>query len=125
MQEKILDLGWSVLPHPPYLPDFTQSNFSIKYSDNFPRRLGENVWRKLLALKSSWILRGINKLPYKCQVVIQNNGELIEINLLLNYSWINYILLKQIIYDSTWYIYIYIYIYIYMEVNNGLLSNNM
>ena len=29
---------------------------------------------------------------------------LIEINSLLNYSWINYILLKQIIYDSSQYL---------------------
>ena len=48
---------------------------------------------------AKFYLRGINKLPDKLQGVIQNNDKkkklLIEINSLLNYSWINCILLKQ------------------------------
>ena len=46
---------------------------------------------------AEFCLRGINKLPSKWQEVIQNSCEYttVEIDSLLNFSWIHYILLKQ------------------------------
>ena len=63
-QEKILDLDWSVLPHPPYSPDLAPSDihlflFSKKCFEPqkiSSRRSGKNVYGKLVELETRWIL---------------------------------------------------------------------
>ena len=84
MQEKILDLGWSVLSHPPYSPDLTSSDFHLfcslqnalndkKFSqEDEVKTFVENIFNLKPA---EFYLREINKLSNKWQEVIQNNGK--------------------------------------------------
>ena len=68
---KILNLNWSVLPHPPYSTNLAPSNiqsffffFFFRFLQNalnekkniFSGKSGENVCGKLFKLESSWIL---------------------------------------------------------------------
>ena len=100
IQEKQLDSGCSVLPYLPYSLDFTPSDFylfpSLQNAMNDKDQMKLFV-ESLLSLKpAKFYLRGINKLPDDWQEVIENKDEYnIDWNLfILNYSWINYILLK-------------------------------
>ena len=106
MQDKISDLGWSVLPHPPYLPDLVPSDFhlflfSTKYSEwqKLFSRSDENICGKLFQLKINWILLERNQQAIQASWSMAATSDskywLIEINSMLNYLWINYILLKQ------------------------------
>ena len=61
-QEK--NIKWSVLPHPPNLPDVAPSDFHLfffstkcfKWQKMFSRRSGKNICRKFLEFENSWIL---------------------------------------------------------------------
>ena len=62
-QEKNIGLSWSVQPYPPHLSEFTQRIFMFSLinkmfskKNNFSRRSCKNVRRKLLQLKTNWIL---------------------------------------------------------------------
>ena len=75
----MLDLGWSVLPHPPYSTDLAPSYFnlfrSLKNALNKKCFSQEDQEKKfmenLLRLKpAEFYLREINKLPEKWQKVI-------------------------------------------------------
>ena len=79
-----MGLGWSVLVHPPYSPDLAPSDFHLLRSlhnvannkifsqEDLVKMSEEN----LFCLKQNdFYLKGINKLPDKCQVVIENNDE--------------------------------------------------
>ena len=84
MQEKILNLGWSVLPYPPYSSDLTESDFYFFHSqqnaladkkfssEDQVKMFAENM---LSSKASEFYLSGINKQPDKWQKLIQNNGE--------------------------------------------------
>ena len=138
--EKTLHLVLSLLPHPPYSP-----NLASSYSYHF-----RSLQNALNYKKKSWVdqmktvvenylssktaaFSGEESTSYvinrKRLLKITVNIQLIEINLLLNYSCINYILLKaEIIYESSQYlsvylsisarliIYIYVYIYMYIYI---------
>ena len=99
IQEKILDLDWSVLPHPPYSPDLASSDFclfffSTKWQKTFLKRIRWKCFQK-----TSWAQNQVNftweestnyLINGKRWFKIMANILLIE---LLNYSWINHILL--------------------------------
>ena len=60
-RKKILDSGWVVPHHPPYLPDLDFHLFYFatkcsKWQKIFSRRSAENICGKLLELVTSWIL---------------------------------------------------------------------
>ena len=58
-QEKILDIDWSVLPHPPYSQDFAPSDIhflNLYKITEFLSKSGKNVCGKILELKTSLIL---------------------------------------------------------------------
>ena len=50
-QEKILDFGWSVLPHPLYLPDLTLSDFylfpAVQNALNDKKKLSQEYQMKM------------------------------------------------------------------------------
>ena len=77
---QIFDLDWSVLLHPPYLPDqviFISFLFSLQNApnDKNPKRSEENVYQKRSTKPAEIYLRGIRKLPDKLEEMIQNKGE--------------------------------------------------
>ena len=96
-REKKLDLGWSIFPHLPYLPDIAPSHFHLFCFEGKKTFSGENM-ESLMSSKldeflseklSSYLIN--NKRLFK----IIANILLIEINSLLDYSRINFILLKR------------------------------
>ena len=83
-QKKILELGWSVLPHPPYSPDIAPSDFHLFLS--LQNNLGgmrfkndNEVESELIKFFSScppdFYSRGIDKLPGRWEKVIENGGD--------------------------------------------------
>ena len=115
-RQKILDLGWSVLPSPPYSADFTPSDFYLFHSlqnvlnekkislEKFVENLLENFLKP-----GESCLRGINKLADKWREIIQDNGEYtIDWNEFILELFMNkiYFTKTEIIYESTQYIYI-------------------
>ena len=110
MQEKILYFGWFALSHPPYLPTLASSDFQLccslqkvlndnkSFLDDQVKTFEENFLSlKLLNFTreklTSYLIKG-SKRWFK----IMANILLIKINSLLNYLWINYILLIQKLY---------------------------
>ena len=85
-QEHFFELGWSILPHPPYSPDLSPSDYhlfrSLKNSlmgTNFShedqvREFVENLFTSKLA---EFLAKGIEELPDKWQQVIAYDGEYI------------------------------------------------
>ena len=65
MQEKILDLVWSVQLYPPYSPVLGPSDFHLFLSlENALKN--QKMFKNFLSLKlTEFYLRGINKLPDK------------------------------------------------------------
>ena len=84
MQEKIVDLSWSVLPHPLYLPNLAPRDFYLFHSlqnavndkifsqEDLVKMFVENF---LGSKPAEFYWRRINKLPDKLQELIQNNGK--------------------------------------------------
>ena len=118
MQEKILDLGWSVLPHPPYSPDLASSDFNLFHSlwnalndkkfsqENHVKTFGKTFWAQN-QLNLTWEESTSYLIDGKKWRKMLGNILLIEINSLFNDSWINYVLRKQKL--STQYISVWIY----------------
>ena len=86
-QEKIMELGRSVSPYPPYSPDLAPSDFQfLGFLQNGPNnkkktsqddQLKTAVENFLNSKPSEFYLRGINKLSDKWQEEIQNKGKYI------------------------------------------------
>ena len=81
-KEKILDLGWSVLLHPPYSPDLTPSDFHLFYSQQLnDKHLSQEDQVKtfeenfLSSKPVEFYMGGINKLPDNWQKASQNNDK--------------------------------------------------
>jgi len=85
-RQKLLQLGWDVLPHPPYSPDLAPSDFhlfrSLQNSLNGKTFASEDLIKqhldKFLAEKDrKFYERGIMKLPERWQKIIEQNGQYI------------------------------------------------
>ena len=82
----LLQLGWDVLPHPPYSPDLAPSDFHLFRSlQNFlngkkfdSMEACKNYLDQFIAQKDAIFWKnGIHKIPYRWQKVIEQNGKYI------------------------------------------------
>ena len=69
-REKLLDLGWEVLVHPPYSPDMTPTDFHLFLAL-------QNVEEFLTAKNEEFFSNGILKLPGKWRDILRSNGDYI------------------------------------------------
>ena len=85
-QEKIIELGWSVLPHPPYSPDLAPTDYHLFCSlQNFlngktfisEQGVNEAVLHFFQSKPVKFYEEGIDKLKTRWQQIISNNGEYI------------------------------------------------
>ena len=86
-RQKLLELGWDVLPHPPYSPDIAPSDFHLFRSlQNF---LNGKILENFADLKNhldkffnnkdqKFWQEGIMKLPSRWLEIMQNNGTYIS-----------------------------------------------
>ena len=98
IQERLLDLGWSVLPHPLYSTDPASFHLfsSLQNTLNDKKNLLKKIWWKCfgkISYETSWIFTWEKSTS---DLISGNkwfktmaNVLLTEINSLLNYSWIN------------------------------------
>ncbi|XP_043262919.1 histone-lysine N-methyltransferase SETMAR-like [Colletes gigas] len=86
IQEKILELGWSVLPHPPYSPDLAPAdyhlfcslqNFLYGKTFNSEEQVRQAVENFFQLKPTTFYKEGIDKLPGRWEKVIDNSGEYI------------------------------------------------
>ena len=84
--EKVLELGWPVLPHPPYSPDLAPTDYHLFRSlqislmeTNFCNedQVQEFVKNFFTSKPAAFYTKGIEELPDKWQQVIANDGEYI------------------------------------------------
>ena len=127
-QQKILDLGWSVLLNPPYSPDLMPSFFYLfrllqialndkKFSqEDQCKYLGKTSFVRN-QLDFTWDKSKSNQINVKRCLKKMATIQLIEIYTLLYYSWINHIFRWLNLTHTHAYIYIYIYICIYRHLN--------
>ncbi|KOC70126.1 Histone-lysine N-methyltransferase SETMAR [Habropoda laboriosa] len=82
-RQKLLELGWDVVPHPPYSPDLAPSDFHLFRSlqnslngKNFNSMVEiKNHIEKFFAEKSEKFWKdGIFKLPERWRKVVEQNG---------------------------------------------------
>ncbi|EZA61916.1 Histone-lysine N-methyltransferase SETMAR [Ooceraea biroi] len=85
-REKLLQLGWDVLPHPPYSPDLAPSDYhsfrSLQNALNGKTLTADEDIKSLLELffaekDKNFFERGIMKLPEKWQKIIKQNSQYI------------------------------------------------
>lgn len=83
-QEKIAELGWEILPHPPYSPDMAPSDYHLFLSlqnhlqgRNFEdRRAVETDISQFFESKPiEFYERGIKKLPTICEYILNHDGD--------------------------------------------------
>lgn len=84
--QKMRELGWEVLPHPPYSPDIAPSDYRLfcplqKYlsGKTFPNLNAlKTVLSEYFASKGTYFYeRGIQNLPERWSKVIENDGNYI------------------------------------------------
>ncbi|EFN76923.1 Histone-lysine N-methyltransferase SETMAR, partial [Harpegnathos saltator] len=82
-RQKLRELGWEVISHPPYSPDLAPSDYHLfKHLQNFldgtkliSREACENELAKFFTNRDEdFFNRGIMKLPSKWTKVIEQNG---------------------------------------------------
>lgn len=85
-RQKLLQLGWDVLPHPPYSPDIAPSDFYLfqnlqnflqgkKFNNDYEVKL--QVTQFFASKNPQFYEHGIMMLPEKWKKVIENNGQYI------------------------------------------------
>ncbi|CAK9820216.1 Histone-lysine N-methyltransferase SETMAR [Anthophora plagiata] len=85
-EKKILDLKWSVLPHPPYSPDLVPTDYHLfrslqnslsgkKLNNN--NKVREYIDTFIASNDPDFFASGIDKLPNKYEKVIFNNEDYI------------------------------------------------
>ena len=86
--EKLLELQWEVLPHPPYSPDLAPTDYCLFRSlQNF---LNGKVFSNDEELKTDvglffdsksvdFFVKGISDLPNRWRKVVQSNGDYIDV----------------------------------------------
>lgn len=86
-RDKLADMAWEVLPHPPYSPDISPTDFHLFRSlehwirgQKFTNREDiEASLAEFFASKSrAWYARGINLLEERWNQIIQSDGEYFE-----------------------------------------------
>ena len=84
-RQKLLELGWDVLPHPPYSPDVAPSDYHLFRSlQNFLNGKNftslndlKNHLKQFSQKDGKFWENGILKLPERCRKVIKQNGSYI------------------------------------------------
>ncbi|CAK9818965.1 Histone-lysine N-methyltransferase SETMAR [Anthophora quadrimaculata] len=85
-RQKLLQLGWDVLPHPPYSPDLVPSDFHLfRFLQNFlngkkfdsMEACKDYVDQFIVQKDAIFWKNGIHKLPYRWQKVIEQSGKYI------------------------------------------------
>jgi [histone H3]-lysine36 N-dimethyltransferase SETMAR len=82
-QHKIKELGWEVLPHPPYSPDIAPSDYHLFLS--LSAFLSGKIYQNLEDVRSdiaaffsskpvTFYKKGIESLPQRWSRVIENDG---------------------------------------------------
>lgn len=85
-RQKIIELGWEQLPHPPYSPDLAPTDYHLfrslehtlrdkQYDDQ--AHLEQDLREFFQSKPPEFYATGIRKLPTRWQEVIDNNGEYI------------------------------------------------
>jgi len=85
--EKIENMGWEVLPHPPYIPNLAPSHYHLfgfvknqirgqHYEMN--KALQTAVRQCLRAAGMEFYRKGIFKLPEQWEKCVQRNGDYVE-----------------------------------------------
>ena len=84
VDETILDLGWEILPHPPYSPDLAPTDYHLFYHLQNSLRdkkfekdedIKNHVKNFFDSLELSFFQKGIRMLPEKWRNVIDSSGE--------------------------------------------------
>ena len=84
--QKVLDLGWEVLPHPAYSPDLAPTDFHLfralqnfltekKYRDR--NHLEQDLTNFFESQSEEFYRNGIYMLPKRWQQVVDNDGQYI------------------------------------------------
>ncbi|CAK9827264.1 Histone-lysine N-methyltransferase SETMAR [Anthophora retusa] len=85
-RQKLIELGWDVLPHPPYSPDLAPSDFHLfralqnslrGITFNSDEAVNQHLVQFFADKDRSFYKRGIMKLPERWQKVIEQNGQYI------------------------------------------------
>ena len=84
--QKLLELGWDVLPHPPYSPDLAPSDFHLFRAlqnslhgimFNSDEAVNQHLVQFFADKDRSFYERGIMKLTERWQKIIEQNGQYI------------------------------------------------
>jgi histone-lysine N-methyltransferase SETMAR len=79
--------GWKVLPHPPYSPDMSPSDYDLfsklkklLHGKRFisTEEVSNEVTREIRRINNEDILTGIQDLPKRWTTVIKHNGDYIK-----------------------------------------------
>lgn len=86
---KIKELGWKLLPHPPYSPDLAPSDFHLflsmanaqkgaKFANEEEAKAATDEFLRVKEAEGDFFRRGLLKLPERWQKCIAVNGEYFE-----------------------------------------------